>query len=132
MQQRETTLVGNPFTALLRHRGWLVTKTHGNAFQKAFPDTRIAHKKFGCRWVEHKVIDRTPKGTAQVHLTQAQKDIWPLWIAYGESIFVVAAEDLRGVANKQLMEKWYNRVLYGEPNCHFFLNSTTVKYGIIP
>lgn len=117
---------------MLQDRGWLVTKTHGNEYQKALPDTRIAHKKYGCKWVEFKVIDRTPKGSPIVHLSRSQKDNWPLWIAHGEKIWVVAAEDFRGLANKAIMERWYNRVCFGEPNCHMFLHSSTIKYGIIP
>lgn len=132
MAIRENELIYIPFRNFLRDKGWLVTKTHGNAFQKAFPDSRASHHAYGGRWVEYKVIDRTPKGTAQVHLTTAQKNIWPKWHAYGEKIWVVCAEDLRGPQGIPIMEKWYKQIIYGEPNVHFFFHHSTIQYGIHP
>ena len=131
--QRENELIYAPMRSMLLDRGWLVTKTHGNEFQKGLPDLRISHPKFGGgKWVELKVIDFTPKGTPQVKLTRAQKDLWPKWIAHGEKIWVVAAPDLRGLRNKKLREQWYNRICYKEHNVQFFLHPSTVKYGIEP
>lgn len=132
MAIRENDLIYLPFRNMLRDRGWHVVKTHGNEFQRGLPDTRIMHHAYGGRWVEFKVIDRTPKGTPQIHLTTSQKKLWPIWVAHGEKIWVVCGETFKGASAKPLMEKWYNRILYGEPNVHFLLHPSTVQFGIYP
>jgi hypothetical protein len=126
--QRESVKVVNPFCTFVRERGWHVVNFHGNQFQAGVPDKRIMHSNYGGRWVEFKVIE----DNGQVGLTDAQLKEWPKWIAHGEKIWVVCAKDLRGALGIPLIQKWYNKIVYGEPNAHLMLHHSTRKMGIHP
>ena len=73
---------------MLRDRGWFVRSTHGNAYQKGFPDLfaynpAFERVQFGpCRWIDTKV-----KG--QHRYTKAQCIEWPEWEAGGVGIWIL-------------------------------------------
>ena len=50
---------------MLRYKGWHVMETHGNIYQKGFPDLFACHSKYGHRWIEVKLPEmRGSKFTA--------------------------------------------------------------------
>lgn len=69
----------------LEDAGWLVVKTHGNRFQKGFPDLLCFHPKHGTRWIEVK----KPTGK----LTKDQRRVFPIWESYGVEIWVLTSEE---------------------------------------
>ena len=109
--QRETKLIVKPFKDLLIYRGWVVKNFHGNQFQEGVPDAYICHMSYTPRWVEFKVVDEYGK----IHLTPAQKKLFPVWQSLGVPIYIIAAKDLRGSDNQLLRERLYKK-LFEEPN----------------
>lgn len=71
-----------------RGREWLVKETHGNCFQRGFPDLYITHRKFGARWVE-------VKNAKSYSFTAAQLIEFPMFCANGAGIWILtdATED---------------------------------------
>jgi hypothetical protein len=66
----------------LEDRGWMVETTHGNLFQRGFPDIYAAHVKWGKRWIDCKVEGR-------YNFTKAQRQKWPVWDAFGVGIWIL-------------------------------------------
>lgn len=66
----------------LKIRGWLVQQTHGNLFQKGFPDLFLAHRTLGHRWVDVKV-------DGHYQFTRAQRQTWPVWDDFGVGIWIL-------------------------------------------
>lgn len=79
-------------------RSWVVMPTHGNMFQRGFPDLLILHEDYGYRWVEIKRPD-------QFSFTAAQKKYFPIMHAANMRIYV-----LREVSHDE-----YGK-LFKEPN----------------
>jgi len=100
-QQRESKLIDEPFSNILKAKGWNVENTHGNQYQSGFPDKYITHPKYSPRWVEYKVIEND----GHVKYTEAQKDTFMLWASHNVPIFIIAARDLRGASNYALRER---------------------------
>jgi len=117
MTQRETLKVVEPFTVLLKARGWHIENIHGNQFQMGLPDYYVCHEKHHPRWIEFKVFDAWFK----VSITRAQRIKFPILAAYGVPIFVIAAQDLRGIAHKGRRERLYKK-LFEEPNWIYAFN----------
>lgn len=87
----------------LRYREWYVMETHGNMYQKGFPDLYTTHRKYGIRWVEVK----QPTGYS---FTQAQMETFPLLSANGTGIWILSAAT----------EMEYQK-LWAPPNWHIYL-----------
>lgn len=117
--QRETKLVGQPFINHMTNKGWFCIKTHGNQFQQGLPDYYCCHSKFTARWVEIKVFDGN-----SLHVTDAQKKVFPVFIGYDVPVYVIAAEDLRGKEKYGERERLY-RKLFDEPNGHYLFSKRT-------
>ncbi len=66
-------------------RRWFVRETHGNAFQKGFPDLFCWHATYGLRWIDCKV-------PARFKYTKAQVIQWPKWEAGGVGVWVMFAD----------------------------------------
>jgi len=62
----------------------MVEITHGNVYQKGFPDLFLAHRKWGQRWVDCKVAGR-------YSFTTAQKIKWPIWEDKGVPLWILTA-----------------------------------------
>lgn len=75
----QSDLIG--FLAL---RNWTVMPTHGNMFQRGFPDLYVLHEEHGSRWIEVK----NPK---QFSFTAAQKRFFPIMSLAGVGIWVLTA-----------------------------------------
>lgn len=110
-ERPEKKLVQDPLIEFLEGRDWLVEPTHGNAYQKGFPDLFLAHVRHGQRWVDCKV-----KG--QYSFTKAQKDKWPQWEKKGVGIWILTA------ANQEEYDK-----LFLPPNWRDFWRAS---YGDLP
>jgi hypothetical protein len=118
--QRETLLVGQPFTRFMEFKGWKVKKTHGNQYQEGFPDSYCYHHMFSPRWVEFKVWDGNT-----LSLTSSQKRCFPEMMTRQVPIFVIIHTDLRG--NQSELERMYKK-LFTEPNVHYAFNKSTYHF----
>jgi hypothetical protein len=74
----------------LRIKGWYVLRTHGNMFQRGFPDDFACHSRYGSRWIEIKRPDRTGNP-----YTANQMETFPKLCANGAGVWtlVAATED---------------------------------------
>ncbi len=103
---------------MLRDRGWFVRSTHGNAFQKGFPDLFCYNPAFEraplgpCRWIDVKV-----KG--QHRYTKAQCLEWPEWEIGGVGIWI-----LMGYTDEDY------GLLFRPPNFREFWRPSYDKYRI--
>jgi hypothetical protein len=59
-------------------------ETHGNMYQKGFPDLFATHSKFGQRWIE-------VKNPASYHFTAAQLESFPKMVANGSQVWIMGA-----------------------------------------
>ncbi len=73
---------------MLRYKGWLVLRTHGNVYQSGFPDLFCTHSSYGHRWVEVKDPNRTGDP-----FTPAQRDTFPKLCANGSGVWVLVGAD---------------------------------------
>lgn len=69
----------------LRYREWVVMETHGNEFQKGFPDLYCMHFTYGARWVEVK----RPEGFS---FTKAQQECFPKFELCKIGIWILVSE----------------------------------------
>ena len=109
--QRETANIVEPFSNLLKTRGWTVHNLHGNAMQMGQPDCWCHHPSHGIRFIEFKVIE----DNGRIKCTPAQKITFPKMIADNVPLFAVCAPDLRGAKNSKRRDFLY-RSLFKEPN----------------
>lgn len=70
--------------AFMRREGWGTWKTHGNVFQKGWPDIYASHPIHGQRWIETKTIDG--------RLERTQVDLFAEWARYGVQVWVLRDE----------------------------------------
>jgi len=98
-EQRETTKVAKPFTTYLKGQGWHCENIHGNAYQDGLPDL-YAVRNGRQIFVEYKVIE----DSGYVSYTPAQKRKFPVLMANGTPIYVIAARDLSGHDPKTMKE----------------------------
>jgi hypothetical protein len=103
--------IQNKLKDFLRAREWLVEQTHGNLYQKGFPDLYVKHKRHGHRWIDCK----QPK---KFSLTRDQRLKWPIWHDYGIGIWILTAAD----------QSEYDK-LFAPPNWKDFWKPS---YGDIP
>ncbi len=69
---------------MLTDRNWFVMQTHGNAYQKGFPDLFACHAKYGHRWIECKNPDA-------YGFTQAQRITFPQFTCNGSGVWILIA-----------------------------------------
>jgi hypothetical protein len=112
--QPETLKISSPMILLLRSRNWKTYKTHGSQYQAGFPDHYIIHPIYAPRWVEFKIKDIS----GNVHLTPAQKIVFPEFLANNVPLYIIADYDLRG--NRSRLEFHYSKLLQ-EPNGFYAL-----------
>jgi hypothetical protein len=130
-EQPETTLVARPFIEYITYvYGWQCFRTNGNLYQSGFPDYRIVHHRYSPKWIECKLLTRLPSGklSRACQFTDAQKKVFPIWLANNDPIWIIASDDLR--RNKQKLEEQY-RLLLKPHNCYTYLDPNTRKlfYG---
>lgn len=95
------------FKSLFERHGWAVFNTHGNAYQKGFPDKYCIDlkKRHGQRWVE---LKRTCG-----KYTKDQLKTFPLFEQAGIGIWTVT----------EATEAIYNEIVCGKPNWRAFLTA---------
>lgn len=70
--------------AVMKKAGWWTGKTHGNQFQRDWPDLFCCHKSFGIRWIETK--STTGK------LSVGQGNLAAEWARFGVGVWVLRDE----------------------------------------
>lgn len=68
----------------LEERGWFVLQTHGNMYQRGFPDLYACKRQYGPRWIEVK----NPKS---YKFTPAQIECFPRFTAEGIGVWILTA-----------------------------------------
>lgn len=86
----------------LQRRGWHVMPTHGNMYQKGFPDLFICHHDYGHRWVEVKLPDIWG-------FTPAQEENFPLICRNGSGVWIMT-----GANDIEYKKLWH------PPNWHHY------------
>ena len=67
----------------LTQRGWLVEETHGNAYQKGFPDLFAWNPKLQVfRWIDVKIL-------TNYRYTKHQCQKWPEWERSGLGVWIM-------------------------------------------
>ncbi len=69
---------------MLTLKGWYVLETHGNMYQRGFPDLFATHATEKQRWIEVK----QPTGYS---FTPAQIETFPKLVAHGSGVWVLTA-----------------------------------------
>lgn len=103
-RERPEDKIVQQLKSFLRTREWLVKKTHGNEFQSGLPDLFCAHKRYGIRWVEVKVLKHG-------RFTPAQVEFFKELAAVNVGVWVLTAAT----------EEEYQK-LFGEPNWWMYLS----------
>jgi hypothetical protein len=90
-------------------------ETHGNIFQKGFPDLFICHKEYGHRWVEVKVQ------TAEKNVwgfTEAQREEFPKLCVNGSGVWVITAATEQEYRKLWQPSNWHHyTLLLKRKNC---------------
>ncbi len=81
-RERPEAKIQTALIEFLEAREWEVEPTHGNAYQKGFPDLYAMHKTLGQRWIDCKV-------EGKYSFTKAQIEKWPRWEAKGVGIWIL-------------------------------------------
>lgn len=84
----------------LKVMDWLVMVTHGNEFQKGFPDLYAAHVLYGTRWIE-------VKNPLAFSFTDAQKLQFPLMNAHGVHIWVLTSAEPEELQKLHGPQNWF-------------------------
>lgn len=81
------------------------------------------HPRYDPKWVECKVIRN-----GNIKFEKSQEVKFPLWIAFGIRIWVIAGTDFRiSHGGKAALERAYN-MLFADPNAGFCLNPKLRKH----
>lgn len=83
-RQNPEAIIQEALIDFLKLRDWYVMVTHGNMFQKGFPDLFITHHNKGCRWIDVK----NPNAYC---FTAAQLETFPKLIAHGSGVWILTA-----------------------------------------
>ena len=70
--------------ALMKKEGWKIYRTHGNLYQRDFPDLYCLHKIHGQRWVE------TKSPTGKLSIGQGRQ--FGEWAGLGVGVWVLRDE----------------------------------------
>lgn len=100
--------IQNDLIDFLKIRDWYVMETHGNMYQRGFPDLFICHYKYGARWVE-------VKNAASYSFTPAQLECFPR-ISQGSGVWILVGAT----------ETEYNK-LFGPANWHVYLHLLSTR-----
>jgi len=101
---------------MLEDRGWFVRATHGNAYQKGFPDLFAFNESFckvqygAFRWIDCKVEENC-------RYTKAQCQEWPLWEEKGLGVWIIM----------EATDEWYAK-LFDPPNFRDYWKPRYDKY----
>lgn len=80
---------------------WFVKSTHGNLFQKGFPDLYACHRSYGARWIEC-------KNPGHYRFTEAQIHDFTMMSAKGVGIWILISDDDSEIAKLFQPSNWYS------------------------
>ena len=101
---KKESKIASDIKKLFMSRGWEVMNTHGNQYQKGFPDAYCIHPLYRQRWVEYK---RPKVG----RYTKDQLKCFPVFEKCGIGVWVMT----------EASEEQYKAVIVGKPNWRDFL-----------
>lgn len=78
---------------------WFVMETHGNLYQKGFPDLYATHKRYGARWIE-------VKNREAYRFTPAQLEMFPKFVANGAGIWILCGDEDSEIAKLSRPCNW--------------------------
>ena len=84
----------------MRAREWVVMETHGNVFQKGFPDLYCAHARYGARWIEVKYA-------LAYQFTIEQRRTFPLLSSVGIGVWILTADTEEEYLKLWQPANWY-------------------------
>ena len=82
--QGKEAAIQSAIVDFLTLRQWFVMVTHGNMYQRGFPDLFATHSKYGYRWVE-------VKHPTEYCFTPAQIETFPKLVAFGSGVWIMSA-----------------------------------------
>ena len=85
-------------------------ETHGNMFQKGFPDVFISHFSYGHRWLEVKYIK-------QYEFTPAQIENFPKLCQNGSGVWILTAANEIEYRKLFLPPNWHDYLILLKRNC---------------
>ena len=115
-KSRPEAAIQKRIIAMLRDRGWFCRSTHGNAYQRGFPDIFAYNDSFAklpwgaLRWIDCKVKGRS-------RYTKAQCQEWPEWELGNVGIWIMFEGDDENYKN-----------LFQPPNFREFWRPSYDKY----
>lgn len=77
-------IIQDDLIAFLTVRQWFVLETHGNMYQRGFPDLYATHIAHGPRWIE-------VKNPYQFCFTPAQLETFPKLCKHGAGVWILGA-----------------------------------------
>ena len=81
------TILQADIMKMMTFKGWFCKNTHGNMYQSGFPDFFATHQRYGHRWVEVKMPNRSGNP-----FTGAQMETFPELCAHGSGVWVLIAD----------------------------------------
>lgn len=100
--------IQNDVIDFLKIRDWFVMETHGNMYQRGFPDLFACHPRYGQRWVE-------VKNPEKYSFTPAQLECFPR-ICQGSGVWILVGAT----------ETEYNK-LFKAPNWSYYLHLLSMR-----
>lgn len=78
---------------------WFVMETHGNMYQRGFPDLYATHKRYGHRWIE-------VKNSKSYQFTPAQLETFPKLVSHGAGVWVLVGDSDSEIAKLFQVCNW--------------------------
>lgn len=96
--------IQDEFIKILKQHDWYVMETHGNMYQRGFPDLYICRRRYGTRWVEVKVL-------SQYKFTESQMESFPRLASEGVGIWIIAAPVIEDLAElRRYLHREYEKL----------------------
>ena len=94
-------IIQDAIVLMLRGKGWYVQETHGNMYQRGFPDLYTTHSRYGPRWVE-------VKNPEKYSFTPAQLEHFPKLCANGSDVWILIAATEHEYKKLFIRGNWYS------------------------
>lgn len=82
LRQSPEAKIQKAIISMLESRGWTVMPTHGNLYQRGFPDLYAFNLMHGQRWIE-------VKNPSKFAFTLAQRKYFPMMLNAGIGVWVL-------------------------------------------
>jgi hypothetical protein len=101
-KKKPETILQDKIVKMLIYKGWYCKETHGSMYQSGLPDIFCTHYRYGHRWVEVKM----PNRTGDV-FTKAQHEEFPKLCANGSGVWVLIADTEKEYEKLFKQHNWY-------------------------